>query len=112
MLDICAVTTPPFEIASQLTPDGVLRVRLAGDFDMNVGAELSDALVGAAAGTDVSRVVVDLGDTEFLDSHGIAGLVAGYEEATRAGLRFTVINAHGMVKRVLDITGLSEVLQD
>ena len=106
------MTTPHFEIASQLMPDGVLRVRLAGDFDMNVGAELSDTLVGAANSPQVARVVVDLTRTKFLDSHGIAGLVAGYEEATRAGLRFTVINAHGMVKRVLDITGLSEVLQD
>jgi anti-sigma B factor antagonist len=104
--------TPHFEIVSQLTPDGMVRVRLSGDFDMNVGAELADTLVGAANSPDVAGVVVDLDDTEFLDSHGIAGLVAGYEEATRAGVRFTVINAHGLVKRVLDITGLSEVLQD
>ena len=55
---------------------------------------------------------MDLDRTRFLDSHGIAGLVAGYEEAARAGMRFTVVNAHGMVERVLDITGLSEVLQD
>ncbi len=106
------MTTPHFEIASQLTPDGVLRVRLSGDFDMNVGAELSDTLVDAANNPDVTLVVVDLERTKFLDSHGIAGLVAGYEEAARAGMRFTVVNAHGMVKRVLDITGLSEVLQD
>ena len=106
------MTTPHFEIVSQLAPDGAMRVRLSGDFDMNVGAELSDALVDAATNPAVTRVVVDLDDTEFLDSHGVAGLVAGYEEAARADMRFTVVNAHGMVKRVLDITGLSEVLQD
>jgi len=105
------VTTPHFEITSQLTPDGVLRVCLSGDFDMNVGAELSDRLVDAATDPGVTRVVVDLERTRFLDSHGIAGLVAGYEEAARAGMRFTVVNAHGMVERVLEITGLSEVLQ-
>jgi len=112
VLEISAVTTPHFEIASELAPDGVLRVRLAGDFDMTVGAQLSDTLVGAARTADVDRVVVDLADTRFLDSHGIAGLVAGYEEAARGGLRFTVVNAHGMVGRVLDITGLSEVLRE
>ena len=112
VLDICAVTTPHFEIVSQLASDGVLRVCLSGDFDMNVGAELADTLVAAATDPGVTRVVVDLDRTEFLDSHGVAGLVAGYEEAARADMRFTVVNAHGMVKRVLDITGLSEVLQD
>jgi anti-sigma B factor antagonist len=106
------VTLPHYEIASQLTPDGVLRVCLSGDFDMNVGAELADTLVRAANNPEVIRVVVDLDRTTFLDSHGIAGLVAGYEEAGRSGMRFTVVNAHGLVQRVLDITGLSEVLQD
>jgi anti-sigma B factor antagonist len=104
------VTTPHFEIDSQLTPDGVLRSRLAGEFDMTVGTTLSDTLVSAVHDPEVTQVVVDLRGATFLDSHGIAGLVAGYEEAARAGLPFTVVNAQGMVKRVLDITGLSEVL--
>ena len=104
------MTIPHYEIDSQMSPDGVLRVRLAGDFDMTVGPELSDALVGAANSADASRVVVDLGGTEFLDSHGVAGLVAGYEAAARAGCRFTAVNARGLVKDVLEITGLAEVL--
>jgi anti-sigma B factor antagonist len=106
------VTTPHFEIAAQSAPDGVLLVRLAGDFDMAVGTTLAEALVRAANDPAVARVVVDLQGAEFLDSHGVAGLVAGYEEASRIGRRFTVTNAHGMVRRVLDITGLSEVLID
>jgi anti-anti-sigma factor len=60
----------------------------------------------------VSAVVVDLQRTIFLDSHGVAGLVAGYDAATRAGQRFTAINTHGLVKQVLDVTCLSEVLLD
>jgi anti-anti-sigma factor len=85
--------------------------RLCDEFDMSVGDTLSEALVGAARHPGVS-VVVDLQRTGFLDSHGVAGLVAGYEAATRGGRRFTVINARGLVKHVLDITGPSEVLLD
>ena len=88
----------------------MLLVRLTGDFDMTVGDTLTGALVSAANRPGVTRVVVDLQSAEFLDSHGIAGLVAGFEEAARIGRRFTVTNAHGMVRRVLDVTGLSEVL--
>ena len=54
-------------------------------------------------------VEVDLRHTAFLDSHGIAGLLAGYEAATLAGRGFRVVNAAGMVRQVLEITGLAEV---
>ena len=104
------VTTPIHEISTRTTPGGVLHVCLAGDFDMSVAAELSDALVRAARAPGVRELMVDLRRTEFLDSHGIAGLLAGYEAARRAGRRFGVTNAEGMVRQVLEITGLAEVL--
>lgn len=107
------VTTPIHEIRTRTAPGGVLHVCLAGDFDMSVAAELSDALVSAARTPGVERVVVDLRRTEFLDSHGIAGLLAGFDAAALAGRHFTVTNATGMVRQVLEITGLAEVfLQD
>ncbi|WP_344936475.1 STAS domain-containing protein [Actinoplanes nipponensis] len=104
------VTTPIHEISTRPVAGGVLEVGLAGDFDMSVAAELSDALVRAARAPGVRRVVVDLRHTAFLDSHGIAGLLAGFEAAAQAGRQFSVTNAAGMVRQVLDITGLAEVL--
>jgi anti-anti-sigma factor len=104
------VTTQHFEITVRQTSGGVLHVCLAGDFDMGVGDALSDTLVAAAARPGVHRVIVDLERTTFLDSHGIAGLVAGYEAALRAGRRLTVVNCHGLVRDVLVVTGLLEVL--
>ena len=112
MLDMPLVNTPHFEIVSQLASGGVIRVCLAGDFDMNVGTALSDALLAAARLPEVNQVVVDVQRTVFLDSHGVAGLIAGFEAATQAERRFTVVNAHGMIRRVLDITGLSDLLID
>jgi anti-anti-sigma factor len=106
------VTIPIHEISTEPGPGGVLTVCLAGDFDMSVAAELSDALVDAARAPGVHRVVVDLRHTAFLDSHGIAALLAGYEEAGRAGRGFGVRNATGMVRQVLEITGLAEVFAD
>jgi anti-anti-sigma factor len=106
------VTTPIHEIIAEPTAGGELRVGLAGDFDMSVATELSDALVRAARTPGVDRVVVDLRRTAFLDSHGIAGLLAGFDAAVLAGRRFSVTNADGMVREVLEITGLAEVFAD
>ena len=107
---MAAVNTPSHSIAVRPVYDGGLLVCLAGQFDMSVGTALVDALRLAAQEPSVVRVTVDLERVTFFDSHGIAGLVAGYEAARTAGRAFSVSNARGMVKQVLDITGLSEVL--
>jgi anti-anti-sigma factor len=103
------VTTPPFAISAHETSTGVLRVSLSGEFDMSVGDALSRALSDAVHRPGTTRVIVDLEHTQLIDSHAIAGLVAGYEAATSTGRDFTVVNGQGLVQDVLDITGLSEV---
>ncbi|WP_203843352.1 STAS domain-containing protein [Winogradskya humida] len=99
-----------YQIAVQPARDGVLLVCLGGQFDMGVGTALADALRTAAQEAGVEQVFVDMQRVAFFDSHGIAGLVAGYEAARSAGRRFSVTNARGMVKHILDVTGLAEVL--
>ncbi|MET0423247.1 MAG: STAS domain-containing protein [Actinoplanes sp.] len=104
------MTTPPFAISVLAAPDGVVRVRLSGDFDMSVGNALADTLVETARRPGGTAVVVDLEQTRLIDSHAVAALVAGYQAATSARRDFTVVNGRGIVQQVLDITGLSEVL--
>lgn len=103
------VNTPRFTISQQQTSPGVIRVCLHGEFDMSIGDALAGALRDAALLPGVTRVFVDLRHTSLIDSHAVAGLVNGYQVATSAGVRFTVVNGHGMVQQVLDITGLAEV---
>jgi anti-anti-sigma factor len=104
------VTTRPYTIADEQTPDGVLRICLAGEFDMSAGDTLRRALTEAASRPHVQQVIVDLQHTRLIDSHAVACLVAGYQTATTLRRGFTVVNGHGIVQRILDITGLSEVL--
>ena len=112
MLDIPVVTTPPFTVTPREAPNGVLRVSLSGDFDLSVGDVLADALGAAARRPGITRVIVDLEHTRFIDSHAVAGLVAGYQAAISAHRGFTVVNGRGLVQEVLEVTGLSEVLCD
>lgn len=88
--------------------DGDLRtIALHGELDLSNApvfeAELSDALDDAAC-----RVVVDLRGLEFIDSTGIAVLVAALGRAADdARLRFVPSRAPA-VSRVLQLTGVEE----
>ncbi|GAA1630320.1 STAS domain-containing protein [Actinoplanes couchii] len=104
------MTTPSHTITHDRTPTGTVRVILTGDFDMSIGDALITSLREAVLLPGTDHVVVDLEHTGFIDSHIVANLVAGYEAAGTAQRSFTVINAHGIVQQVLDVTGLSEVL--
>jgi anti-anti-sigma factor len=111
VLDMPVVSTPHFTISTLEAAGGVLRVCLAGEFDMSVGDALRQALTDAARRPGASRVIVDLQRTTLIDSHAIAGLVHGYEVATAAGVGYSVVNGHGLVEEVLNITGLAEVFR-
>lgn len=110
VVDTAVVTTPPSTVSYHLTPTGVLRICLSGEFDLSAGNTLAQALVEAAGRPHVTQILVDLEHTRLIDSHAVAALVAGYQAATAAQREFTVVNGHGIVQQVLDITGLSEVL--
>lgn len=57
-----------------------------------------------------SDVCLDLRDLRFCDSAGLQVLVAGYSRALEHGLRFEIRAASRSVSRLLDITGLRELL--
>jgi anti-anti-sigma factor len=55
------------------------------------------------------RIVVDLRDTEFIDSTTLATLLAGRRAAAGAGLGFTVVlpqRSYTQVSQLLELTGL------
>lgn len=83
-----------------------MRLRLVGEFDLALREALTAAVVEAAGAAGASGVVVDLAETNFLDSAGIAALVAGYHAARRAAREYAIVNAHGTVAQVLQLTGV------
>lgn len=88
--------------------DEVHVVTLHGELDLSNAHQVRDALVGIAG----SAVVVDLADLTFLDSSGIAALLAARKRILDAGHRFSLRGAQGMVRRVLEVTGLEHLLTD
>ncbi|MEW2383510.1 STAS domain-containing protein [Micromonospora sp. NPDC047707] len=88
---------------------GRVTVWLSGECDLAVRERLTSVLLAAVADSPV--VVVDAAGLDFLDSSGVHGLVTAHHAALAAGGRLYVVNAVGGVARVLDLTGVGELLR-
>jgi anti-sigma B factor antagonist len=93
-------------------PDGVFRVRVAGEIDMAVRGEVEEAILSALQNPDTVRVLVDIDEVTFLDSSGITALVVGQHAAQRAGRAYQVVNPQPGVRRVLEIACVLEMLTE
>jgi anti-anti-sigma factor len=92
-------------LAVQQTSEGRrLRIALEGEMDLaNTETAASTLREALLSGKDV---VVDLGKLEFLDSAGIAMLVAAMHEG---GERLSFLpSEHDAIRRLLNLTGLDE----
>jgi anti-sigma B factor antagonist len=82
--------------------DGTVTVTVAGEVDMTSAPALRRALGQAPA---KGRLVVDLSAVRFLDSAGVKVL---YDHLDRRPE--LVVSADAVVLRILDLTGLSDLL--
>lgn len=85
---------------------------LVGELDMANAATLANELETLEANTEAELITIDMRELEFIDSTGIAVLVAAYRRANAEGesrLRFIRSKAPG-VQRVMNVTGLEKEL--
>jgi anti-sigma B factor antagonist len=84
----------------------ILTVAVSGDIDLVTKAAVETAVAGAVATPGVTRVEVDLSGVDFLDSSGLALLLKSRRSADENDVEFRVTGAHGVAKRILEMTGL------
>lgn len=89
---------------------GAARLRLAGELDLGTAAELNAAIDRLVA-EGQRELLVDLTELTFCDSTGIAAFVRGDNRAAAVGGWLRVTGATGRVARVLQVTGLADVLR-
>jgi stage II sporulation protein AA (anti-sigma F factor antagonist) len=82
-------------------------VFVQGEIDMSAGLEIRDALSTAQQGSP--DVIVDVSDVTFMDSTGINALLRAHRQMPPGG-SLRVAGATSAVRRVFDITGVSELL--
>ncbi|ONI89032.1 hypothetical protein ALI144C_05940 [Actinosynnema sp. ALI-1.44] len=84
-------------------------VHVNGDVDMLTEHEFG-AAVRAALDTPAPIVILDLGEVTFLGSIGIHTVVMAHDEACRTERTLRVVEGAAAVRRVMDVTGLNQVL--
>ena len=94
------MTQPSYQIVREAAV-----VRLSGDFDINARDEMRTALLEAVRSAP-AEVVVDFDAAVFLDSEAMGALIEGLNAGREAGVPLRIVNAHGLVHRVLDVSGV------
>lgn len=92
-------------VSNQRDGDAVT-VAVFGDVDLSAAPAVADAIDEALAADGVKRTEVDLSGVVFLDSSGITLLLRGRRRADDLGIGFQVVGAQGIVRQVLEITGV------
>lgn len=77
--------------------------------DLAYADELRTALLEECR--DVPLAVLDLTHTTFLDSSIMGVIVGAHKRARAEGRTLMAVNAHGIVLKALQITGLDELLR-
>jgi anti-sigma B factor antagonist len=87
-----------------------MTLELHGELDLATVNELTGVLNECIANPQCIRVVVDLSDVTFIDSVTISALIHAYNNAANAGHTLSIVGATGAVRRVLELTGVLDVL--
>jgi anti-anti-sigma factor len=92
------------QIEMRLDPTGAQVIVLAGELDSSNAATLQKR-VASIPPQPAQRLIFDLTGLRFMDSAGIAVLIAATAKASSVSLR----NPSPIIRRVLEATGLSSV---
>jgi anti-sigma B factor antagonist len=96
------------EVRVARLPGEIAVISLLGEHDVTTAWEVRNAI--AFALDQGTQLVVDLSETEFIDSSIVHALVDSVQLASAQGLRISLqLQTHASVKRMLEISGL-EVL--
>jgi anti-anti-sigma factor len=88
-------------------------VTAAGEIDVACSDQLLRALVDAVERTPTPRqLCCDLSGVTFIDSTGIAALVAAKHASENAGTEMMLAGAFGHVRRVLELTGVEALFRE
>ena len=80
-------------------------ITLQGDADLTCIGDFEET-VASHLRTDVDTIEIDLTGVAFIDSAGINALLKGRRSAEENGQTFVVTDASGLVREMLDMTGV------
>lgn len=92
----------------EMSPNNVV-IGIVGELDMADADQVGLILIeAAAAGKPIVRI--DLAGLTFADSSAIKAILVGAQAADEHGVTYELVNPHVRVRRLLEVTGLANVL--
>jgi anti-sigma B factor antagonist len=85
--------------------DGTAVIRLSGELDM-VSVETVRSIIEGSLASPADRLVFEVSALDFMDSSGIALLIS----MTRKAEAVEVRNPTAIVRRIIELTGLTDIL--
>jgi anti-sigma B factor antagonist len=98
------------EFGVETRADGIGVVSPQGRLNMVSARRLRETLVDLVE-RGTSRIVVDLGETTFVDSSGLGALIGGLKTARQAGGDLRVARVSPAVLSVFELTNLDRILR-
>jgi anti-sigma B factor antagonist len=99
---------PPFAITIDEFGDTAV-IRLTGEIDATRCAEVEEA-VAATMAEGCVHLVVDATEVTFCDSMGLRMFLGLLDRARQAGGWLRLAGVHGVLARLLEVTGLRSVI--
>jgi anti-sigma B factor antagonist len=101
--------TASFALREEAPDPETCVIVVEGEADMSTAVKFNESFFSAAR-AGVRRVVADLTDVIFIDSTMLNALVVGHRRMVRDRGTFAVVCTGPKVRRVLEITGLGQIL--
>jgi anti-anti-sigma factor len=89
--------------------DSTTVVALSGEIDISTIARLRRTLQDLVDDAPVA-LAVDMSGVGFMDSSGVAVLVATHRRASQRGVAFTLVRPTTIVAKVLALTGVDQLI--
>jgi anti-sigma B factor antagonist len=101
--------TAAFALREDSPDTGTFVIAVEGEADMSTAVKFNESFFSAAR-SGVRRVVADLSDVNFIDTTMLNALVVGHRRMVRDHGSFAVVCSGPLITRVLEITGLGQIL--
>ncbi len=101
----------PHLTAHTYSRNGVANIALAGELDLAT-VPLLESHLAPFENDGVAAIMVDLRDLAFTDTTGIRALVGAKDRVTTSERRLILVGARPLVRRVFQLTGTEDLLDD
>src|SRR4051794_13575752 len=101
--------TATFSLREEAPDTRTCVIAVEGDADMSTAVKFNESFFSAAR-SGMRRVIADLSDVSFIDTTMLNALVVGHRRMVRDHGRFAIVCNGPRVSRVLEVTGLGQIL--